>query len=118
MSQVIYPRISEKAFAHAGDKNVYTFVVPDSANKFEIKKAIESQYEVTVTAVNISILKGKNKRFMMRRGRQSVGFRQDVKKAYVTLKDGDSIPVFAAEEPEAAAPVIPTGRQKTKKEKN
>lgn len=117
MSQVIYPRISEKAFAHATDKNVYTFVVPANVNKFEIKKSIENQYEVTVTGINVSILKGKNKRFTMRRGRQSIGYRQDVKKAYVTLKDGDSIPVFAAEEPETAVPEVSTGRVKTKKEK-
>ena len=117
MSQVTYPRISEKAYAHASQKNVYTFVVPADVNKFEIKKTIESQYEVTVTGINISILKGKNKRFTMRRGRQSIGYRQDVKKAYVTLKEGDSIPVFAAEEPEATVPEIATGRTKTKKEK-
>lgn len=112
MSHVIYPRISEKAFAHANDKNVYTFVVPADANKLQIKDYIEKQYEVSVTAVNISILKGKNKRFMQRRGKQSNGQRQDIRKAYVTLKQGDVIPVFAAEEPENNAPVVTTTRKK------
>lgn len=117
MTRVIAPRISEKAFAAAGlDKGVYTFVVPAAINKFEVKSQIEKLYEVTVTNVNMSTLKGKNKRFMMRRGRQSVGQRQNLKKAYVTLKDGDSIPVFNAEAEEPKAPVT-AGRAKTKKEK-
>ena len=115
MNHVIYPRISEKAFAHASDKNVYTFVVPSDINKLQIKELVEKQYEVSVTNVNISILKGKNKRFMQRRGKQSIGQRQDIRKAYVTLKSGDVIPVVVGEEPESAAPVITAGR-KTKKE--
>lgn len=114
MSHVIYPRISEKAFAHANEKNVYTFVVPSDANKLQIKENIEKQYEVTVTGVNVSVLKGKNKRFMQRRGKQSNGQRQDIRKAYVTLKQGDVIPVFAAEEPESNAPVAKSTN--TKKE--
>lgn len=112
MSHVIYPRISEKAFAQANDKNVYTFVVPADANKLQIKENIEKQYEVTVTGVNVSVLKGKNKRFMQRRGKQSNGQRQDIRKAYVTLKQGDIIPVFASEEPENNAPVATTTRKK------
>lgn len=115
MNHVIYPRISEKAFEHASAKNVYTFVVPSDANKYQIKDTIEKQYEVSVTNVNISILKGKNKRFMQRRGKQSVGQRQDIRKAYVTLKEGDVIPVFVGEEPESTAPVVTAGR-KSKKE--
>ena len=97
MNSVIYPRISEKSFAQANDTNVYTFVVPASTNKIEIKNNVEKQYDVTVTNVNISVLKGKNKRFMQRRGRQSNGVRQDIKKAYVTLKAGDVIPVYVGE---------------------
>ena len=115
MNHVIYPRISEKAFAHASEKNVKSFVVPFDANKHQIKDTVEKQYEVSVTNVNISILKGKKKRFAQRRGRQSLGQRQDVRKAYVTLKQGDIIPVFSGEELESTPPVIATGR-KTKKE--
>lgn len=114
MNYLIYPRISEKAFAHASDKNVYTFVIPPEMNKFQVKDAVEKEYEVTVTDVTVSILKGKNKRFMQRRGRQSIGQRQNTKKAYVTLKKGDVIPVFAGAETETNAPVVTT---KTKKEK-
>ncbi len=117
MTKVVAPRNTEKAFGAAStDKAVYTFVVPKSTNKHEIKKTVESVYGVTVVNVNISILKGKTKRFMQKRGRQSIGDRQDLKKAYVTLKDGDSIPVFTGDE-EAKTPEIATGRTKTKKEK-
>lgn len=97
MNPVIYPRISEKSFAQANDSNVYTFVVPADTNKIEIKHNVEKQYDVTVIDVNVSILKGKNKRFMQRRGRQSNGVRQNIKKAYVTLKEGDVIPVYVGE---------------------
>ncbi len=99
MSRTVAPRISEKAFNQAG-QNVYTFVVPKNMNKHQIRLNVESIYEVHVTDVNVSVLKGKAKRFMQKRGRQSLGERQDVKKAYVVLKDGESIPFFAATEAE------------------
>lgn len=101
MTLVITPRVSEKAYAAAAsvDNGVYTFVVPKTTNKHEVKLAVEKLYDVTVTNINISILKGKTKRFAQKRGRSSIGTRQSVKKAYVTLKSGDSIPVF---NPEAA----------------
>jgi len=103
MTLVIIPRMSEKSFAAASQENgVYTFVVPKSTNKHDVKTFVEKLYEVTVTNVNISILKGKTKRFNQKRGRASVGTRQNVKKAYVTLKSGDKIAVFnpeAVEEP-------------------
>ena len=115
MNHLIYPRISEKAFNQAEKSNVYTFVVPFDMNKFQIKDAVQKLYEVTVTDVKVSILKGKNKRFMQKRGRQSNGQRQDVRKAYVTVKKGDVIPVFVGSEPEPTAPVVSSTR-KTKKE--
>lgn len=107
MTVVIIPRSSEKSFAAASLENgVYTFVVPKSTNKHDVKTIVEKLYEVTVTKVNISILKGKTKRFNQKRGRASVGTRQNAKKAYVTLKSGDSIAVFnpeAVEEPKTVA---------------
>lgn len=117
MNHLIYPRISEKAFNQAEKSNVYTFVVPFDMNKFQIKDAVQKNYEVTVTDVKVSILKGKKKRFMQKRGRQSLGQRQDIRKAYVTVKKGDVIPVFTGveQEPSATAPVTTTSR-KAKKE--
>lgn len=117
MNHLIYPRVSEKAYTQASNDNVYTFVVPANMNKMEIKIAIQKEYEVTVTDVTVSILKGKNKRFMQRRGRQSTGKRQDIRKAYVTLKEGDVIPVFAGSEPESIAPVLPTAKKAKKESK-
>lgn len=117
MTHLIYPRVSEKAYMQASDSNVYTFVVPANMNKMQIKKAVQNEYEVTVTDVTVSVLKGKNKRFMQKRGRQSTGKRQDIRKAYVTLKDGDVIPVFAGSEPETTAPVISTAKKANKESK-
>ena len=107
MNYVIYPRISEKAYVQASLLNSYTFVVPSDANKHTVKSEIEEEYDVTVLSVNISILKGKKKRFMMKRGKQSNGKRSGIKKAYVVLKEGDTIPVFNEVSDDAAqAPVV------------
>ena len=61
---------------------------PEDATKPEIKAAVEGLFGVKVTAVNTLIQKGKMKRF---KGR--VGFRSDVKKAIVTLAEGQNIDV-------------------------
>ncbi len=112
MNYVIFPRISEKAYVQANLLNSYTFVVPADANKHSIKSEIEKEYDVSVLSVNISVLKGKNKRFMMKRGKQSNGKRANTKKAYVVLKDGDTIPVFS--EIEDDAPQAPVATKKGK----
>ena len=62
------------------------FRVAENATKPEIKAAIETLFKVKVTAVNTLITKGKTKRF---KGRP--GVRSDVKKAFVTLAEGQSI---------------------------
>lgn len=114
MTLVITPRSSEKSYAAASVENgVYTFVVPKLTNKHDVKTAVEKLYEVTVTNVNISILKGKIKRFNQKRGRASVGTRKSVKKAYVSLKAGDKIPVFNPEavEEESKAPAKSKGKK-------
>jgi large subunit ribosomal protein L23 len=58
------------------------------ATKPEIKKAVEALFNVKVKAVNTTITKGKVKRF-----RGKIGTRRDVKKAYVTLVEGNTIDV-------------------------
>lgn len=93
------PRMSEKSYALSQVHNTYVFDVPKPANKLQIEKAVEKQFDVTVKTVRIIILKGKEARSIRigSRARTNVsGMRSDVKKAYVTLKEGDSIPVFAA----------------------
>lgn len=121
---LLKPRVSEKAYGQSLTKNTYVFVVPNDANRTEVAAAVEAQFEVSVTDVNILNVKGKAKRTVRKGGRQSAGRDSDFKKAYVTLKEGDSIAVFAAEdnakEQESKANERTTvtlgGRRKTKKE--
>jgi large subunit ribosomal protein L23 len=100
---VLKPRVSEKSYALSQTDGVYVFSVPKSANKMTVKKAVELQFEVKVTDVRIAHLPPKPKRSVRAGGRKvSKGFQPGVKKAYVTLKDGESIPIFAAEDEEKA----------------
>lgn len=98
----IRPRVSEKAYAMS-QTGVYVFIVPSSVNKLQIAEAVTSQFDVHVTAVNTSNQKGKAVRFY-RAGKFENGTRSDMKKAYVRLAKGESIPIFAAEEQETQAP--------------
>lgn len=112
------PRMSEKTYA-ISTTGVYVFDVDTSANKHEIADAVEQTYDVTVVNVRTVTVKGKVKRIYRNR-RFTTGTRSDVKKAYVTLKEGDSIPIFAAvEEAEAEAEKAEAkaDKKKAKKEK-
>jgi large subunit ribosomal protein L23 len=81
------PVITEKA-TMGSEHNQVTFKVPLDASKPEIKQAVEGVFNVKVKAVNTLIQKGKVKRF-----RGTIGKRSDVKKAVVTLAEGQSIDV-------------------------
>lgn len=81
------PLITEKS-TMASEANAVVFEVAIDANKPTIKEAVEALFNVKVKAVNTTITKGKVKRF---RGRP--GKRKDVKKAYVTLEEGNMIDV-------------------------
>lgn len=97
-SVIVKPRLSEKSFAQS-QNGVYVFAVPTEANKHSIARAIEAQFDVKVSSVNISNLKGKTKRTISQKGRRvATGSQSDIKKAYVTLAEGYSLPIFAAEE--------------------
>lgn len=103
-AMTLKPRMSEKAYALSKERNTYVFVVPKTANKVTVAAAVESQFGVTVEEVNINLVKGKPKRSYRRGGRPLLGKNVDLKKAYVRLKAGDQIPIFAAlEEDEAKA---------------
>lgn len=93
----LIPRISEKTYAQA-QGNVYTFKVPVSANKNQITDAVAAQYNVSVVDVRVLIAKGKVKNSVRKGGRPVKGQRQDIKKAYVTLAEGDSIKLFEEEQ--------------------
>lgn len=84
---ILTPIITEKSTI-VSEFNQVIFEVPLSANKVEIKDAVEELFKVSVTAVNTMRVKGKTKRF-----RGIPGRRKDVKKAIVTLKDGDTIDI-------------------------
>ncbi len=119
---VLIPRVSEKAYAlsQQGGLKTYVFEVPTSLNKQSVARAISVQYEVTVTNVRTTTLKGKTKQSYRKGGRPQTGHRSDIKKAYVTLKAGDSLPLFqeeAAEEAKAAAAEAKVVKQETKAEK-
>jgi ribosomal protein L23 len=93
----LQPRLSEKAYGLSQTHNVYVFDVPRNANRQSITAAIAAQFEVTVLEVNITNHKGKAKRTVSRGGRRSVkGSQTAIKKAYVVLKKGDSLPFFAS----------------------
>ena len=81
------PVITEKSTA-ATEHNKVMFTVAKTATKGDIKAAVEALFKVKVTAVNTHVRKGKLKRF-----RGTVGRQSDVKKAIVTLADGQSIDV-------------------------
>lgn len=71
----------------------YAFQVSRNANKVEIRKAIEKQYNVTVLSLRTINYQGKQKTRMTRKGRFT-GKTADWKKAIVTLKEGEKIEFF------------------------
>ncbi len=83
---LVAPIVSEKATYISEKRNQITFKVLRGATKPEIKAAVELMFKVEVTAVQTVIQKGKVKKF----GR-SIGRRDHVKKAYVSLKEGQQI---------------------------
>jgi large subunit ribosomal protein L23 len=97
------PRISEKTYALSLARRTYVVEVPGSANKDTVAKAVAAQFGVTVETVNIIVVKGKAKRTVRKGGRPTMGRRSDVKKAYVTLKEGDKLPFFAEPEEDKKA---------------
>lgn len=84
---VLAPVITEKATV-LSEQNKVVFRVADDATKPEIAEAVAELFKVEVLSVNTVITKGKTKRFRGRMGR-----RVDVKKAIVTLAEGQSIDV-------------------------
>ncbi|MDB5169271.1 MAG: rplW [Candidatus Saccharibacteria bacterium] len=95
---VLEPRMNEKTYG-LSDKGVYVFNIANDVNKHSVARAVESQFDVKVTAVNILNVKGKAKRTISLTGKRmknAEGKRPDTKKAYVTLAEGNRLPIFAA----------------------
>ena len=86
MAVLVAPVISEKATMVAEKGNSVTFKVLQDATKPEIKAAVELLFKVEVQGISVVNVKGKAKRFGQRQGR-----RNNVRKAYVTLKEGQEL---------------------------
>ena len=84
---ILSPIITEKA-TYLSDQNKVVFRVAKDATKTEIAEAIQELFKVTVVKVNTLNVKGKTKRW-----RGHLGRRSDIKKAIVTLAEGQSIDV-------------------------
>jgi len=80
-----YPSLTEKSINLYGDRQ-YTFIVDRSLTKIQIKYIIENIFKVNIIQVNTCILPTKTRRV----GR-SIGKRSTYKKAYIKLKEGDTI---------------------------
>jgi large subunit ribosomal protein L23 len=91
MKVILAPVVSEKSNMIAEKRNQMTFKVLPNATKTEIKAAVELLFGVQVASVTTTTTKGKQKRF----GR-TMGKRSDVKKAYVSLVEGQQLDLEAA----------------------
>ena len=83
------PLITEKGMRCNEEQNTVVFQVDVRANKLQIKEALEALFHVKVVRVNTLNMQGKKKRVRMREGKKP-----DWKKAYVTLRAGDTITFF------------------------
>ena len=86
---ILAPVVSEKSYDLIENNNTYTFEVDPRSSKEQIKLAIEKVFDVKVLRVNTMNRKGKVKRTGYKLGR-----RKNVKRAVVTLAEGDSIDLF------------------------
>jgi large subunit ribosomal protein L23 len=83
------PMITEKGMRCNEEQNTVVFRVNPRANKVQIKQAVEAIFQVKVLRVNTLNMQGKKKRVRLREGKKP-----DWKKAYVTLREGDTITFF------------------------
>jgi len=84
------PIITEKTIVGVDETNRYTFEVDLRANKFQIKEAVETAFDVTVTGVNVMVMPAKT----TRRGKRVVIRKPKWKKAVVAVAPGNSIQLF------------------------
>jgi large subunit ribosomal protein L23 len=94
---LIAPHITDKTvknnYDRRNDAHIYVFRVFMNANKYEIKKAIESFFGVQVDTINTVVVRGKVKRAQLRT-RFTTGKMPNWKKAYIKLKPGQKISEF------------------------
>ena len=85
LSIIQSPIMTEKS-TNLNQFNKYSFIVSKDSNTTEIKQAIEQVFKVKVEKINTLVVRGKLKAF-----KGSVGFKKDIKKAIVTLAEGNTI---------------------------
>lgn len=98
---ILSPVLSEKSAAFQEAERKYAFKVAKTANKIDIKKAVEARFDVKVEKVATMNMNGKVKRSTMRSGGRVIrteGPRASWKKAIVTLKEGEVIDFFRDEQ--------------------
>ncbi|MFK7161558.1 50S ribosomal protein L23 [Marinospirillum sp. MEB164] len=86
------PHMTEKAAILADNKNQFVFKVAQDATKPEVKKAVEQLFDVKVESVRVVNARGKTRRTL-----HGIGRRKGVRKAYVSLAEGQSIDFADAE---------------------
>ena len=86
---LLRPILTEKTTFGIEVLNAYVFEVHPSANKIQIRKAVETLFDVKVTKVN-----GRNRKGKRKRGGRSVGYGKDTKHAVVTLAAGDKLEIY------------------------
>ncbi|WP_372776427.1 50S ribosomal protein L23 [Mangrovibacterium sp.] len=94
MNVLVKPIVTEKMTAQSESLNRYGFIVKKDANKQQIKKAVETLYNVNVAAINTMVYGGKNKSRYTKGGMIN-GKTAAFKKAVVTLVEGDSIDFYS-----------------------
>lgn len=94
MAYIVKPLVTEKVTDLTEKHNVFCFVVRLEANKLQIQNEVEALYNVKVVSVNTVNYAGKNKSRYTKAGLLR-GKTNAFKKAYVTLKEGESIDFFS-----------------------
>ena len=97
---IIKPVLTEKMAILEERENKFAFLVSTSANKTEIKKAVESKFDVKVVKVATMNQSGKQKQMTVRSGGRTIrttGKRSDYKKAVITLESGSTIDLLMGE---------------------
>lgn len=91
---LIRPLVTEKSNLVTEKQNKYVFIVDRKSTKAEIKSAVENYFNVDVVAVNTSITPGKLSTKMTKKG-MVAGRKPAAKKAYITLKEGNTIDIYS-----------------------
>jgi large subunit ribosomal protein L23 len=90
---IIRPLVTEKSMKDVGE-GIYTFAVAKSATKMQIKRALKDAFNVNVSSISTSIMKGKKKKVGVRRREVTDTI---LKKAIIMLKKGERIALFEPE---------------------